>query len=77
MEFVLRQPILVHILTDSKSVFENISKGSRTSEKRIMLDIYAARQAYKTLEISNKDFVRSSHSLADGLTKYKVQAALY
>ena len=42
-----------------------------------MLDIYAARQAYEAQEISNIGFVRSSHNLADGLTKYKIQAALY
>ena len=47
------------------------------SQKRIMLDIYAARQAYKVQEISCISFVRSSHNLADGLTKPKVQAALY
>ena len=41
-----------------------------------MLDLCAARKAYKAQEISNIGFVRSSHSLADGLTKLKVQAEL-
>ena len=54
-----------------------ISKGSRTSEKRIMLDIHAALQAYKAQEKSNIGFVRSSHSPADGLIKPKVQAEIY
>ena len=61
---------------DSKSLFEIISKETRTSEKRIMHDIYAARQAYKEQEISNTDFVRSSYNLADGLSKPMLQAAL-
>ena len=39
LKSVLRHPTPVHILTDSKSMFDIISKGSRTSEKRIMLDI--------------------------------------
>ena len=77
LEFILKHPIPVHMLTDSRSLFNIISKGNRTNEKRIMLDIYAARKAYKALEISNIGFVRSSHSLANGLTKPKVQAALY
>ena len=77
LEFVLRQPILLHILTDSRSVFDIISKGSLTSEKRIIVDIHAAREAYKAQEISNIGFARSSHKLADGLAKPKVQAALY
>ena len=42
-----------------------------------MLDIYAARQAYKAKEISNIGFLRSSHNLSDGLTKRKKQTALY
>ena len=69
LEFVLRKPIPVHILTDSKSMFDTILKGSRTIEKRVMLDIYVTRQAYKSKEISNIGFVRSSHNLVDGLTK--------
>ena len=39
--------------------------------------IYAARQSYKAMEINNIGFVRGSHNLTDGLTKPKVQAALY
>ena len=44
---------------DSKILFDIISKGSRTNEKRIMLDIYAARKAYKELEISNNGFLET------------------
>ena len=47
LEFILRQPIPVHILTDSQNLFSDISKRIRASEKRILLDTYAARQANK------------------------------
>ena len=77
LEFVLRQLIQVRILTDSKNLFDIISKGGRTSEKRIMLDIYADRKAYKVQEIRNIGFVGSSQNLANGLTKAKVQETLY
>ena len=76
-EQALKRSIPMHLLTDSKSLFDMISKGSRSSEKRIMLDIHAARQAYQAKEISNIGFVRSSDNLADGLTKQKMQAELF
>ena len=45
LEHTFSRVVPMHLFTDSKSLFEVISKGSRTIEKRIMLDIYAARQA--------------------------------
>ena len=68
LEWVLRQPIPVHILMDSKSLFDIITKRGRKSKKQIMLDINVALQAYNAKETKNKGFVRSSHSLADDPT---------
>ena len=62
---------------DYKIFFDIVSDSSRANEKRTMLDIYAARQAYKDLKISSIRFVRGSHSLAVVLTHPKVQAELY
>ena len=62
---------------ESKSLFDIKSRGSRASEKRILLDICEARQAYKAQEISKIGLGKSSHSLADGLAKSKAQAALH
>ena len=73
----LSRTVPMHLLIDSKFLFDVVSKGSKTSEKRTMLDIHAARQAYKLHEMSNIDFVRTSHSLAHGLPKASMQAALY
>ena len=64
-------------MTDSKSLFDIISKGSRTREKRVTLDIHTAQQAYQSRQISNIGFVRSSDNLADGLTKPKMQKAIF
>ena len=77
LEHAPRRSVPMHLLTDSKSLFNTISKGTRTSEKRIMLDIHAAREGYKKREISNIGFVRSSANLADGLTKEKMQKDLF
>ena len=76
VEEALRSAVPLHLFTDSKSLFDIISKGSRTSEKRIMLDVHAAREGYKAKLISNIGFVRSSHNLADSLTKPNAQASL-
>ena len=66
----------VQLFTDSKCLFDVISKGSRTSEKRMMIDIAAAREGFKRKEISDIGFVRSSNNIADGLTKAMNQSAL-
>eukprot|EP00171_Calliarthron_tuberculosum_P016586 IDg16586t1 len=73
---VYGKPIPVQLLTDSKSLFDVISKGSKTSEKRMMLDIAAAREGFRDKTISDIGFVRSASNLADGLTKPMSQAAL-
>lgn len=64
------------MLTDSKSLFDVVSKGSTTSGKRIMVDIHSIRIANQSHKISNIGFVRSSENIADGLTKPRVQNAL-
>lgn len=68
--------ILLQIRTDSKQMFDVITKASSTTERRLMIDIAAARQAYELEEISNIGLVRSEHNIADGLTKPKFCKAL-
>lgn len=65
----------IHLMANSKSLFDITSEGSRTNEKRIMIDIYNARQAYQAHEISNIGFALSENNIAEGLTKPKMQAA--
>ena len=76
IEHALQRYIPMHLMTDSKYLFDTISKGSKTSEKRIMLGIHAARHAYQSKEISNIGFVRSADNIAEGLTTAKKQAQL-
>ena len=75
-EHVIGCSLPMQLMTDSKSLFDIVSKGSRTSEKCIMLDIHTAMQEYQAQEISNIGFVRSENNIADRLTKSKKQAAL-
>ena len=76
VKFITGSQIPVQLLTDSTSLFDVISKGSGTSEKRMMLDIAAARKGFRSKAISDIGFVRSNKNVADGLTKPMSQAVL-
>ena len=65
------------LMTYSKCLFEVPSKGSLTSERRLMIDVTSAREAYEAREIDNIGFVRSESNLADSLTKANKQASLF
>lgn len=76
MGMILSKQVPVQLFTDRKSLFDIISKGSRTSEKRMTLEVASARQGFKDKTISNIGFVRSSNNIADGITKKMNQAVL-
>ncbi len=57
------------MLTDSKSIFDVIVKSSYTSDKRLMIDLASAKQAYKNMEISDIGFIRSEFNCADAFKK--------
>lgn len=71
-----KRKVPLHLFTESKSLFDVISKGSRTSEKRLMLDIAAAREGFRDKLIFDIGFVRSNINLADRLTKLMKQESL-
>lgn len=72
----MNQLIALQLLTDSKSLFNVISKGSCTSKKRLVLDIAAARRQFQISDKCNIGLMRSDDNLAHGLTKSIQQAAL-
>ncbi len=73
---LLDRKVPATLLTDSKSLFDVISEGTRTSEKRVMIDIAAAREGYMLGDISDIGHVSGGKNIADGLTKRINQAAL-
>ena len=75
-KFPCQKKLPITLLTDSKSLFDILTKGSRTSEKRLMLDVAAAREGYRIGAISNIGFVRTAKNIADALTKKMCTAAL-
>ena len=68
--------IPVQLYTNRKSLFNVISKGTRTAEKRLMMDFAVAKEGFRNKEISDIGFVRSNDNVADGLTKKMHQKAL-
>lgn len=66
----------MHLLTDSRSLFDVISTVFSTSEKRMILDIAAAREGFRYKLIPDIGLVRSSENAADGLTKCMHQRTL-
>lgn len=56
-------------LTDSKLIFDTITKLTGESEKRLMIDIATLRQSHSSGEITNIGDVLTENDLADPLTK--------
>lgn len=76
LETILKVEIPLHIFTDSKSMFDVLTKPSSTTERRLMIDLRALQEAYKREEISHVGLIGSEHNPADGLTKSKPNHAL-
>lgn len=69
LERMLNKRIPLSMFTDSKSLFDIITKCSSTTEKRLMIDIRSVQEGYETQEISDMGLVRSEFNPADCLTK--------
>lgn len=73
---ILSCKLPVQLLNDKKNIFHVRQKGSRTSEKRTILDIPAAREGFQDHAIYDNGFVWSQPNLADKLIKTMSQAAI-
>lgn len=76
LELIYARKLHIYMFTDSKQLFDAMIKGKRTQEKRLMVDITAARQSYKRFEIHRVGLVRGTDNPADGLSKIKDNGAL-
>ena len=66
---IMKQKLPLAMFTDSDSLFKTIVKSTTTTEKRLMIDVEAAREAYGRQDISDVGWIRSQDNPADGLTK--------
>ncbi len=53
------------MLKNSKSLFVVTFKSSYTTEKRLMINLAAAKEAYKNMEISDIGFTRNEFNCAE------------
>ena len=65
------------MFTDSKSLFDTITKLSTVSEKRLLIDISAICENYTTRDLSNIAHVRSNNNIANILTNTKTGNSLH
>lgn len=66
---IVNQQVPLNTVTDSESIFKIIVQSSTTTEKRLMIDLQACREAYDEGCIDNVGWVRSEYNVADCFTK--------
>lgn len=58
------------ICTDSRSLYDCLTKLGTTHEKRLMIDIMVLHQAYENREIAEIRWIDGKDNPADALTKF-------
>lgn len=76
LEMTLHRKLSMFMYTDSKQLFDAMTEGKHTAERRLMVDILAARQSYRRFEIEGVAVVPGDVSPADALSKAKGNDAL-
>ncbi len=66
---ILQRKVSSVVFTDSKCLFDTITKLSTVSEKRLLIDIAAIREAYTNGDLTNLAHVASKFNLANVSTK--------
>jgi hypothetical protein len=74
---MLNKQIPLLMLNDSESLFKTLTRSRYTTERRLLVDIAAAGQAYHSREISNIGLIASQDNVADGMTKLGPNSALH
>jgi hypothetical protein len=69
IERMIDRNVPIHAFTDSLSLFDVITRSTSTSEKRLMIDITAAKEAYHEGTIDIIGFDGTTFNPADALTK--------
>lgn len=69
LQLILKQNVPIRMFTDSKQVFDAITKSSCTTERRLMIDLHSAKESYDKFEIDNVALISSNQNLADCFTK--------
>jgi hypothetical protein len=77
LERMLGRNVPVLMLIDAESLFNTLTRERYTVEKRLLVDIAAAMEAYRDGDIANIGLIASAHNPADGLTMVGPNMALW
>lgn len=76
LQAMLGRIVPAHMFIDSKQLFDALIKGKQTTERLLIIEIMAARQAYCRFEINAVGLLCGQDSPADGLSKVNDNGAL-
>jgi hypothetical protein len=74
---ILGNPPPLLILTDSKTLLDVMVCSKHTTEKRLMIDISAAREGLNRHDITNICLISSEDNIADSMTKLSSNSSLH
>ncbi len=74
---ILGRKVKTLMFTDSKCLFDTITKLTSISEKRLLIDVAAIREMYTSGDLSNVAHISSRHNLANVFTKNKAIQRCY
>jgi hypothetical protein len=69
LQAMLCREVPITVYTDSLSLFDVRTKSTVPREKRLMIDVVAIKNAYKSCELDTIAFIRTQHNPEDVLTK--------
>lgn len=76
LRIILGRKVKTLIFTDSKCIFDTITKLSTISEKRLLIDVASIRESYTNGDLTNIAHVASENNLADIFTKTKADPSM-
>lgn len=76
LELIMDKWLDMTILTDSRKVFDTVTRGNSTQGRRLGIDIVVARHLCKVFNISLIGLIRGAVNPSEGLTKEDGNGAL-
>lgn len=76
VEEILGREVPLVLFTDSKTAWDTVTSLNATSEKRLLIDLFGLRDAYRKCEMSNICCIQSAVNPADSMTKVNASSYL-
>lgn len=73
---IMRHGLPLRVLTDSSSLFSVVVKSTITTEKRLMNDLHARKEAFERKDLTEIGWIRRELNFGDGLKNLKQSGPL-